>query len=53
MMKCQICKKQTKKGIPTGRFETVVYKNSKDKSEGKRILNSKATCMKCSGNVLI
>ncbi len=53
MIKCKKCGRQTERGEPTGNFLTMVYKNPKDKSEGKRIFKSEIVCMKCSGECLL
>ncbi|KKN67337.1 hypothetical protein LCGC14_0462010 [marine sediment metagenome] len=53
MLKCPLCKRQTKKGEPTGQFLTMVYKNPEDKLEGKRIFKSKNVCINCSGECLL
>lgn len=52
MMKCKLCKRQTKPEETTGKFRTIVYKNPLNKEEGKRILNEKIVCMNCKGECL-
>lgn len=53
MIKCPICKRQTKSNEPTGIFTTLVYKNPTNESEGKRIYKSEQVCMKCNSEVLL
>lgn len=59
MMTCQVCGKQTKKGVPTGRFETLGYKaysvddedgNTSMIAKGTEIVKSKSVCMECCGS---
>ena len=52
MLKCPNCKRQTNLNEPTGRFNTMIYKDSNDKSKGKRIFKSEQVCMKCNGELL-
>ena len=52
MIKCSICKRQTKENESTGRFNIIVYKNLSKKEEGTRILESKKVCMNCSGEAI-
>ena len=53
MIKCPLCKRQTEKGEPTGKYNTMVYKNPEDRAEGKRIFKSKIVCTNCSGECLL
>lgn len=53
MIKCGLCKRQTNSGEPTGKFYTMVYKDSNDKSKGKRIFSEKIVCMNCNGECLL
>ena len=53
MIKCLLCKRQTEREEPTGKFLTMVYKNPNDKLEGKRIFKSKIVCINCSGECLL
>jgi hypothetical protein len=49
MITCPLCKRQTEKGESTGKFLTMVYNDSNDKSKGKRIFKSKIVCIDCIG----
>ncbi len=53
MIKCKLCKKQTKSGEPTGKFNTMVYRDPDNKEEGKRIWKSQIVCIGCSGECLL
>ena len=53
MIKCRLCKRQTNKGEPTGKFYTMVYIDPHDKSKGKRIFEEKVVCMGCKGECLL
>lgn len=53
MIKCPICKRQTEPGEITGKFLTMVYRDPKDKSKGKRIFKEKIVCMNCNGECLL
>ncbi len=53
MIKCKLCKRQTEKGEATGKFNTLVYIDPKDKSKGKRIYSSIIVCVNCNGERLL
>lgn len=53
MVKCPLCKKQTERGEPTGKYNTMVYIDPEDESKGKRIFKSKIVCMNCQGECLL
>lgn len=53
MIKCKLCKRQTKHGEPTGKFYTMVYRDPDDKAKGKRIFGEKIVCTNCSGECLL
>ena len=53
MLICKLCKRQTNPGEPTGKFLTIVYKNPKERNEGKRIFSEIKTCVRCSGERLL
>ncbi len=53
MLICKLCKRQTEKGEPTGKFLTMVYVDPDNRSKGKRIFEEKKVCIACSGECLL
>jgi len=53
MIICKICKRQTEKEETTGKFLTMVYKDPKDETKGKRIHSEQIVCMNCEGERLL
>ncbi len=53
MIICKICKRQTIVGETTGKFLTMVYKDPKDETKGKRIFSEEIVCVSCSGECLL
>ena len=52
-IKCPLCKRQTGPREPTGKFETMVYIDPKDRLKGKRIFKEIIVCRDCNGECLL
>jgi len=52
MINCTVCKKTTKKGVPTGNLIIWSYIKVKGEIKGSRIINQRKACMKCSREIL-
>ena len=49
MIRCNLCKRVTEKGEPTGKFRTWGYIEPK----GKKTIRESIVCMNCKGEVLL